>query len=286
MHAGISAEDRTALLQDFEYSKTYASFGLIAKLAFWQKLPWKLCALAHHLPSVKQRCAAEAIQEYDDSIARPAFHCVTQGATTNDHHCLSVELLDADGALRRDVVTVAEGGLMSEDLLAAVAKFRFVAVAERAVEAIHRDVKLTGKFQRLGPVRVSLAVRLKQMRSEFKTSTNLIAQLAEHFELARRPMVMASALGCDQHPQVLELFRRSTRVDVYEWLRTTAFAVHRCDLDTQFSKHDAARIEFVKFIYTDSTVSLHPATRTSNSLRFKVNSSQDNKLFIFNPIMT
>ena len=95
MHRDASQEDRSIVLQDFEYAKAYANFALVAKLSFWKTLPWKIAGLAHHRPSVRQLVAKQLLDDFQASVAT--------GAEAKDHHALTLQFLGEEGTLRQHV---------------------------------------------------------------------------------------------------------------------------------------------------------------------------------------
>ena len=47
-HSSLDAGERGTVLNDFGAARSYLQLGLQIKFAFWGKLPWKLCGIAHH----------------------------------------------------------------------------------------------------------------------------------------------------------------------------------------------------------------------------------------------
>ena len=122
------------------------------KLNCWSKLPWHLCGLAHHDASVAQAVARRCLQMYDD----------TPEQTLLLHHPLSITL-SKNCPSRLLVEKLAHGchlnGLPPE-FVQVVSSFKFIPIAERIVEAKHKDVKRAlQRLTRHSAARVSMAVR-------------------------------------------------------------------------------------------------------------------------------
>ena len=118
---------------------------------------------------------------------------------------------------------------MSAELLEALAPLYFIPVAERNVEGLHRDVKLNAKLWRLGPARVSLAVRMPEMRKRLQSDEKFFGELVQKFDLIRRPRAMAVALGFSHHDFFTRKFQGGEQVDTYMWLQTATMIMHRAE---------------------------------------------------------
>ena len=177
------------------------------------------------------------------------------------HHILSNMLLSRDSELREDVVAFSTGGAMSAKLLQTLAPLFFIPVAERNVEGIHRDVKLNAKFWRLGPARVSLAVRMAEIRKRLQSDEKFFTHLVQKFELARHPRSVAIALGFSHHHFFAAKLQHSEQVDTYEWLQTATAILHRTE----------GHIAYDSFLKERAAHDLHRRSlkRTSDMLNLK-----------------
>ena len=229
----ISEDDRSILLMDFEFAKTHLHFVLVAKFDFWQKIPWRLCGISHHWPSVGRHIAKECIAEFDESMRKV-------GMLEEHHHPTSRHFLAQDAPLRQDIEAFAAGGSMSEPLQFAASKLKFIPVVERVAEALHRDVKVASKHNiKLGPTKVSLAVRLREIMQR-SADPAFSATLQKYFDVTRHPKDAAASLNIFNHPALVSL-RAQGCVDTPVWIAAVAKIVHRCDLGTQFADMSQAR---------------------------------------------
>lgn len=229
----ISEDDRSILLRDFEFAKTHLHFVLVAKFDFWQKIPWRLCGISHHWPSVGRHIAKECIAEFDESMRKV-------GMLEEHHHPTSRHFLAQDAPLRQDIEAFAAGASMSEPLQFAASKLKFIPVVERVAEALHRDVKVASKHNiKLGPTKVSLAVRLREIMQR-SADPAFSATLQKYFDVTRHPKDAAASLNIFNHPALVSL-RAQGCVDTPVWIAAVAKIVHRCDLGTQFADMSQAR---------------------------------------------
>ena len=106
---------------------------------------------------------------------------------------------------------------MTDQLMFAVASLRFIPVVERCVEALHRDVKVAAKHIRLGPTKVSLSFRMREILDLSSFEEGFPARLQTCFDLTRQPKKAAAALGLLSHPIFLPLLRDGC-TDVCVWL--------------------------------------------------------------------
>ena len=65
---GLTPTQQDEIMEDWNLGVEFLCAGLRAKTGFWLVLPWRLCALGHHIPQEVQQCAAECLSMYD---ARP-----------------------------------------------------------------------------------------------------------------------------------------------------------------------------------------------------------------------
>ena len=231
--AALSQADRAIMLKDLEYAKAYLHFGLTTKLSFWRKLPWRLCALAHHWQTESRAAARACMQEFDEFLQQP-------GLTLRHHHPVSVQFLAADSSLRAALQVHADGGDMSPDLLVAVAQLKFIPCVERVVEGLHRDVKIAAKHIQLGPTKVSLSVRLREIKALCDDDQECLPDLTRHFDDMRHLKKAAALLGVLHHPSILQLLLEKNS-DASEWWKVMQHVVHRCQLDQQFAENKEAR---------------------------------------------
>ena len=254
--SSLSEADRTIIIRDFSFAKDYLNFGLSAKLQFWQTLPWRLVGLSHHYRSTARSIARACLQQYDEISSAGNIR-------SEHHHPLTIKFLSTseESSLRRHVQGFAEGQPMCEALEIAVAGLKFVPVVERVVEGLHRDVKIAAKHQlQLGPTKVSLAVRLREIRTALE-KPDFLRQCTETFERVRFLKRAAVDLGVVQHPDILDLIS-SRETDYSVWWSRLQKVVHRCNLREQFADHTEARQQHSQQHEADkkTSMSLHALT--------------------------
>ncbi|CAE7832485.1 unnamed protein product [Symbiodinium sp. CCMP2592] len=249
----LTEDHRNAILRDFEYARAYLQFGLKSKLAFWETVPWRLCGLGHHFDSVARNCAAECLAEFDKSLEAGRVKA-------EHHHPLSVKFLSPGGPLRQSVEAFSQGSPMSPDLLQAVAPLKFVPCVERVVEGLHRDVKIASKHVQLGPTKVSMTVRLPEIKRHVQESPEFLSRLTAAFDQMRNLKKAAAMLGVLQHPELLQLLHDKVVSTTDWWIRLQKI-VHRCDLSEQFADYREARVEHDKITkkIREETARVHDA---------------------------
>ncbi|CAE7694010.1 unnamed protein product [Symbiodinium sp. KB8] len=228
----LPQEHLTIIMRDFEFAKTYLEFGIKTKLSFWQTLPWRLCGLGHHWSSVARHSAKQCLQEYDSSLA--------DAVLPEHHHPVTRKFLLSDGPLRPLVEAFADGAPMSDELARAVAELKFIPCVERVVEGLHRDIKIASKHVQLGPTKVSLTLRLPEIKARLSESPEFLPRITELFDQVRNLKRAAASLGVHQHPDILQLILNGN-VETTSWWTTLQQVVHRCALGEQFADFQEAR---------------------------------------------
>ena len=122
--ADLPDDDRRAILEDFHVAKAYLELGLEIKFGCWQKLPWKLAAMAYWDVTVKAAGARYCIELWESSMAA--------GYTEDMHHPLSIRFLSAGGRLIQSVTALATAGIVDPLLEMEIARLKFIPVVERA----------------------------------------------------------------------------------------------------------------------------------------------------------
>ena len=116
------------MLTNFAIPRSYLEFGLAMKFDVWSRLPWRLAALAHHDARVRASAARDCMQIYDKSIS--------DGYTDAMHHAMTVRFMSPMYVLREHIEGMAQGGVISDALKVAVARLKFIPVAERTLGII------------------------------------------------------------------------------------------------------------------------------------------------------
>ena len=231
---GMSEADRGVIVRDVELAKAYLKFGVQAKFAHWQKLPWLLCGMAHHWQSEARCVARECVRFFDTSMA--------DGFESADHHMQTNRLL-GHGALRSEVDHFIQTGDMAPALRREVDVFALIPVSERYGEGPHRNVKIAKKHVKIGGVAVSLAVRKGQMNEELERNRDYWPALEAAFECARNPKDAVAALRLSGHPVFQQLIGRRCSKST-AWLSALAKVLYRCDLQTQFADLSEQRKQY------------------------------------------
>ena len=91
-------------------------------------------------------------------------------------------------------------------------ELKFVPLAERAVEALHRDVRVASKHIKLGPSKVSLSVRLRETMGKIETGPTFLQSLQACFDITRHLRQAAASLGILGHPVLARLLEQFSLV--------------------------------------------------------------------------
>ena len=129
---------------------------------------------------------------------------------------------------------------MSPALLEAVAELKFIPCVERVVESLRRDVKISAKHVRLGPTKVSLSVRLAEIKTLVREDPDFLAKITALFDDMRHVKRSAELLGVLHHPDLFELLMQGVTETGQWWIRLQ-HVVHRCILTEQFVDFSDAR---------------------------------------------
>ena len=209
------------LVSDFEHAKACAQTVLNIKLNCWTKLPWLLCGLGHHDAKVAQQIATKCLTAYEE----------TPKSAQALHHPLAVALLSSEYPSRAFVHSLSLGvelAALPESFQKVVSSFKFIPIAERVVEAKHKDVKRAlARLTRHTAPRVSMAVRDSVFLS-LTANQNGLEQLSEAVADARRIQSLGGKLGLAGHPDLL------TCSSAREARKALTNVVYRCDLPAQY----------------------------------------------------
>lgn len=146
----LTADQRDALMNDFEHGKSVVMALLELKTSYWELLPWSLCGLAATDCEKARAVAAKVLRQWE-SDPRPEAH-----------HWLTVRLMPRE-AFVADLRRLASGVAYDTLSLAfreQVAVFRFIPTVETTVEEKHARVAQARKRHYISPVRVSMMNRM------------------------------------------------------------------------------------------------------------------------------
>ena len=231
----LSAAQWATIIQDFELGRSHLHLGLRVKFAFWQKLPWRLCALNHWEESVARECARWCIADYD-SI--PVDHSGTlQHRTANT-------FLSKAGALRPHLDAFAEGiHPMHPDLRQHAAALRHIPVVERTIEAQHGYIsKYIAAKSVVRPSVFSCVLRHAELQEQLRSNPQFRLALVDAYCVARGAKQLAVALGFGQHPDMLHLLA-SSHLSSSSVLQSSEELLYRCNLADQFRDLHLPRAE-------------------------------------------
>ena len=133
----------------------------------------------------------------------------------------------------------ASGETMHEFLRSEACKLAFTPVVERSIEAKHSLIsRRVQKNWRSGRI-VSLTLRVPDIKAEMAADATYLQTLVEAFAQTRDPMQAARQLGIQEHPDLVNAV-----FDRWHHARVTGIVnriVYRCDLQSKFESHAAAR---------------------------------------------
>jgi hypothetical protein len=223
-----STEELLALQSDFDAGCQHMELLLQVKLSFWEQLPWHLAGLAHHQASLAQGCAQKCCALWDE----------TPIGLLHLHHPVTELCLGPDG-FSSDVAKMASGAplvALSTAFQEQVACLKFIPIAERVIEAKHKDVKqrLAG-IPRHSPALVSTAVRLLETRLKLQQDDLFLDRLATNLFAVRSPGKAALLFNFAGHPamQALQVHGRG-RPHAKVIYKTLGQVVYRSDLESQY----------------------------------------------------
>ena len=237
-----------------EYAKAYAQSILTMKLRCWNQLPLKLCALAHHNPKVAQSSAQACLDLYQ----------ATPDEQMQYHHPLSVVFLDCCGRCYKYVEAMAKGVPITDlpkDFASLVASLQFIPIAERVIEAEHKNVKKTlAKLTRSKGARVSVAIRADEITSVCHDPASRGA-FCHRLEITQSTKKLISNLGIGAHPSIDSCSPGSL-------FANAETVIYRCDLPAQyFDYSNATRFdESAKLQRKKDTAKLTPSRISWNDI--------------------
>jgi hypothetical protein len=191
--ADLDPPDRATVMEDFRRGREYINFHFQAKLSFWRALPWIIAILAHQDPDTTREGGRQALA-LADNMDRVEWHPV-------------VEQMMAPGSRARaeyeafcfQNVPLAELPL----LLLLVARFKFISVVERWVEALHAlTKKLLKKAPNASAVHVAYMGLQPVLRDRLAAEPMLMHDLSERACTLTTPFACIQASGLSRHPSV------------------------------------------------------------------------------------
>ena len=230
----VTAGEWQVVLSDFQAAFERFQLVLRVKTDFLNKLPWLLGGLAHHDSAVQREYAQRCLRAFDETpeAFRPRLHR------------LAKTFLKPGSKMRRDIEKLAAGKEWAElgnRRRKAIAALRFVCLAERIIEAGHKDIKAPSGFHRCGPCSASLYVRTTTV-----LEGNLFHGGAEEFreyvaavDATRHIRSAIQQVHCFLHPLFDELREASLakqETQTTKYLKYLAQVLYRCDLQSMFDR--------------------------------------------------
>ena len=240
IHGAATGELAVRAAVDFHSARSHIESTLQHKLAFWQRLPWRLCALA--LPSEEE--GREHAQH-----CMVTFDATTTGALMEEHltqHRLSQKFLSRTGSLRPLLERWVAGEALQSlpTLQREVNKLMLVPVVERVIESRGSHVRAAWSTPRHSGVTASLALRLAEEQRRWAVDRTHFLDFQQTWKEARRLSSVPFLVGLQDHPIVQELLsdprRRSARS---AWMTCLSRILYHADIDAQYLPRRAARLE-------------------------------------------
>mgnify|MGYP000653659006 FL=1 len=219
------------VLSDFRMAQAAFALDFKIKTSFVHKLPWICAGLAHHDPAVVRRIAEEALSLYDATPAELQEYL----------HPLAHKFLSPRRRLRKEVQSLAAGVLVSSLSTRAkrnIARFRFLNLSERIIEAGHKDIKTEAGHHKLKEVSVSTALRCSTvLECQLQIDPSVLKEVVKCIWLSRSPSEAMRLLHLEGHPAMVELRRldaEGSHPQTSAWQTTLARVLYRCDGHTVF----------------------------------------------------
>ena len=231
----LSEEDIAILREDMERARSHLELGMQIKLDFWERLPWKLIAMAHWDCAIARQNAQSCLDMYNDlSDVDPEYV----------HHPLTISFLHEPGSLRRHVMDFVAGEPMSDELRTEVDKLTFIPVVERSIEAKHSIIKCRTANRLRSGRNVSLALRVPDIREDFRRDAGCMERLVDAFREVRSPSAAAQILGIAGHPDIVVALRLKKKPAFLTAALNRIF--YRADFESKFADHSVIRSKHFK----------------------------------------
>ena len=194
---------------------------------------------------------------FDESKARELYGLAVASFDKNPdqaaHHRLTWLFLAPKGFYRFHLDSwyhgVASRNQLPTNLRQEIAKFRFILMAERKIEALHAYLSLEG-FNMLGPVRVSLSNRQRLLEQRLTDDPNHIIEIINGFELCRQAKTIPDILNFPRHPAYLDWLERKhddpEHTPLSSLLPVLESIIYRCDANDVYSNLSVERKEHEK----------------------------------------
>ena len=219
----LTSDQRSLLLDEWSKGKLAFVDFCSKKFAFWEELPYSLCALGLADIAEARRLLQEAYSKY----------LATQDAI---HH--RITKLFFEGELLREVQSFLDGADLSDLPLLRMwkAKLRFIPCNERSIEAKHGIVS-KGKACNWTVNYASLLLRQPLMEHLLETREDFLFELANHCGMVRKLPEMLEVLQLTDHPALVSNVAIQGRLRH----RDVGLAIYHADLETRFNVQTEAK---------------------------------------------
>ena len=217
----LTDEQRCTLQGDLERARLVFETEMLTKLDYWQRLPWLLCGLAHESEQTAREIGAKALAQFQQDPRQVA------------HHRKTWRLLQEGAEFREGLELFVSGHprwLCGDAFTVEISIFRFYPVAETTIEAKHSRATLEGRRHSISAVRISLSNRLGMMQRMLERDPTCIADLVDHFEVARSMLSIGPALGLEGHPCLLSARKKSWSLKVM-----LTKVIYMCDMQARYA---------------------------------------------------
>eukprot|EP00971_Amphidinium_carterae_P342969 6482465-Amphidinium_carterae.2 len=225
----LTEEQWHVVTSDFERARNCFQMTLQLKMQPWKALPWHLHGLAHSSEEKARTCAQRCLDLYAD-------------APQHQDHALTLEWLAETSGKRQYVQDFAAGA--SRDSLPthiqdAISLFKYTNLAERIVEAQHKNVKKDAGYNQGSAMAVSASIRSNPHSLAMQANDEFSQQFFHCLHRARQTRKLPTHLGIQCHPDIVGF--SGTSRELKERLCTLVpKIVYRCDTEAAFADLSSA----------------------------------------------
>ena len=218
---------------DWRFGVAHLTTELVQKLAFWQRLPWKLAGMGVTPESGAKACAQVCIDIYDASVVL---------AGEDSHHRKTNQMLSKTGSFRPQIdLWLSEVSLgLLPDLKSEITALANIPVVERIIEARGSDVTTALKAGTVGIGRVSSELRLPEIEARCENDTENFDGLMQAYNEVRHVKRIPELFGFAMHPEILEFQSKYPNARRGKWLPLIRKILLHADLTSQFQQYAEA----------------------------------------------
>ena len=295
----LTSEQWSSLLAEWQHGSKVVLEEVKARLSFFSHLPWIVFGGCHPMPDVARKALAKAKQLWDDlpSNAREAQHPIARNLFDGEQETLTQELASF----------ISSSDQVLEDfpaLEAFLAPFTFVQVAERLIEAAHKDLGQT-RPKNFSVTWLSLNMRMPELNKHLAMDPHAFPMLVEAFSEARQLAKFAEMFPCHRnHPDLIKIGRSKDKHAFFAFARQALYRDSRMQFATnqeaesihnQESKKVGLAQDKLKPKRKEVTQELIVANLATDCLRdiawrdpgsvFSIEAPSDQRLKLFTPVL-